>query len=267
MTGALTVTPRTGRTLAALFSGVVALIYLPILVMAVFSFSSGRFQTLPFREATTDWYARIAADDAYAEAAATSLILAFVVSIAATLIAFAAAYALANARIRGKQAILALLLSPLAVPLVLIGIGLRLYATTTGFPLGYPSVAIGQTIYVLPLAVLNLQTRIAQLPKSHEEAAWSLGATRLRGIIDVVLPSCAAALIATLILTFTFAFDEFAIAYFLTTFEITLPIKIWTTLVTGYDPTINALGTLVFGFSVLLGITAQLLLSRKGRAA
>jgi spermidine/putrescine transport system permease protein len=122
---------------------------------------------------------------------------------------------------------------------------------------------IGQVLYVLPLAVLNLRNRIAQIPKSHEEAAWALGASPLRAIADVVLPACRFALLATLILTFTFAFDEFVIAYFLTNFSITLPIKIWTTLVTGFDPTINALGTMVFLFSMTLGIAAQALFMRK----
>jgi spermidine/putrescine transport system permease protein len=124
---------------------------------------------------------------------------------------------------------------------------------------------VGQVLYVLPLAVLNLRNRIAQLPKSHEEAGWALGASRLRAIIDVILPACRASLIATFILCFTFAFDEFVIAYFLTNFSVTLPIKIWTTLVTGFDPTINALGTMVFAFSLILGVTAQWLLLRKDR--
>ena len=78
-----------------------------------------------------------------------------------------------------------------------------------------------------------------------------------------MLPACRVSLIATFLLCFTFAFDEFVIAYFLTNFSITLPIKIWTTLVTGFDPTINALGTMVFVFSLALGVTAQWLLMRK----
>ena len=73
-------------------------------------------------------------------------------------------------------------------------------------------------------------------------------------------------MIATLLLTFTFAFDEFVIAYFLTNFEITLPIKIWTTLVTGFDPVINAVGVAVFLFSMTLGLLAQAVFMRKETA-
>ena len=115
----------------------------------------------------------------------------------------------------------------------------------------------------MPLAILNLRNRIAQIPKSQEEAAWALGAGRTRSMLEIVLPNCKFALAATLILTFTFAFDEFVIAYFLTNFSITLPIKIWTSLVTGFDPAINAVGTMVFLFSMALGICSQLLLMKE----
>ena len=156
-----------------------------------------------------------------------------------------------------------LVLAPLAVPLILIGISLRLYFVSVGFEPSLGLVYAGQVLYVLPLAVLNLRNRIAQIPKSHEEAAWALGASRLRAIIEIVLPACKLAIVATLIITFTFAFDEFVIAYFLTNFSITLPIKIWTSLVTGFDPAINAAGAMVFSFSMILGIVAQVLFMRR----
>ena len=133
---------------------------------------------------------------------------------------------------------------------MLIGISLRLYFVSLGLKPSLWLVFVGQTLFVLPLAILNLRNRIAQIPRSHEEAAWALGASRLRAIVEIVLPSCRFAVVATLIVTFTFAFDEFVIAYFLTNFDITLPIKIWTTLVTGFDPTINAVGVCVFLFSM-----------------
>lgn len=251
------------RLLGLLFATAVAIIYLPIVVMAIFSFSSSRFQTLPFRDGTAEWYVRVFTDGQYSEGFLNSIFLASAVSVTATAIGFACAYSLVNARIPGKTLITLFVLAPLAVPLLLVGISLRLYFAKLGIQPSLWLVWIGQVLYVLPLAVLNLRNRIAQIPKSHEEAAWALGASPLRAIADVVLPACRFALLATLILTFTFAFDEFVIAYFLTNFSITLPIKIWTTLVTGFDPTINALGTMVFLFSMTLGIAAQALFMRK----
>jgi spermidine/putrescine transport system permease protein len=260
MTGALA-----SRALAALFWGTVAVIYLPIGIMAVFSFSAARYQILPIPEYTTEWYDRVFTDGQYTAGFVNSVLLAGSVSLVATLIGFACAYSLVNARFPGKAAFTFLILAPLAVPLLLVGIALRIWTTMLGLQPSLPLAGVGQVLYVLPLAVLNLRNRIAQLPKSHEEAAWALGASRLRAIVDVILPACRASLIATFILCFTFAFDEFVIAYFLTNFSVTLPIKIWTTLVTGFDPTINALGTMVFIFSLSLGVTAQWLLMRKVR--
>ena len=121
-------------------------------------------------------------------------------------------------------------------------------------------VTIGQSIFVMPLAILNLSNRMSQIPKNLEEAAWSLGSSRIQEVCLCQFFQLANFLIiATFILTFTFAFDEFIIAYFLNNFSITLPIKIWTSLVTGFDPAINAIGTLVFLTSLTLGLTAQLL--------
>ena len=242
---------------------VISIIYLPILVMAIFSFNSGKYQTMPFREATVAWYQQLLADSQYLEALANSLLLASLVSVTATAIAFAAAYALVNAEMPGKDLFTLFILAPLVVPLLLIGISLRLYFGALGIKPGLPLVFVGQVLFVLPLAVLNLRNRLAQLPRSHEEAARDLGASRLKAIVEVVIPACKFTLIATLLLTFTFAFDEFVIAYFLTNFEITLPIKIWTTLVTGFDPVINAVGVAVFLFSITLGLLAQAVFMRK----
>jgi len=250
-------------TFAGFFAFIAGIIYLPIMVMVVFSFNSGRYQVMPFRNFTLHWYERVFSDPQYLEGLTNSVTIAGLVSVTATVTAFACAYSLVNARFWGKSAVVLFVLAPLAVPLVLIGISLRLYFVSFGLEPSLELVYIGQTLFVLPLAVLNLRNRIAQIPKSHEEAAWALGASRLRAIVEIVLPSCRFALVATLIITFTFAFDEFVIAYFLTNFEITLPIKIWTTLVTGFDPTINAAGVCVFLFSMVLGVATQVLFMRR----
>ncbi len=255
--------PRGKGWLVVLFGAVAAVIYLPIIVMTVFSFNSGRYQVMPFREFTWEWYGRVFRDEQYLAGLANSIVIATAVSVSATAIGFFCAYSLVNARFRGKNLVTLFVLAPLAVPLILIGISLRLYFVSIGLEPSLGLAYAGQVLFVLPLAVLNLRNRIAQIPKSHEEAARALGASRLGAIADVVVPACRFAVAATLIVTFTFAFDEFVIAYFLTNFSITLPIKIWTSLVTGFDPAINAVGVLVFGFSMGMGIVAQALFMRR----
>ena len=252
--------------LGIVFTLAAVTIYTPIIVMAVFSFNSGRYQTLPFREPTLDWYIQLAADTSFIEGLLNSLMIATCAAFLATVIGFLAAYGFQKLRTPGIPVLIGLILAPLVVPLLLVGIGMRLQLTALGLQPSLLYVLFGQTVYVVPLAVLNLRARLTHVPSNLEEAATSLGASRLRAIIEIVAPACTSTLLATFLLTFTFAFDEFVIAYFLTNFQITLPIKIWTTLVTGFDPKINAVGTLVFLFSLLLGVTAQwVLLARQSR--
>lgn len=268
MTAQELIAPRPLRLVLALcFAFATAIIYLPIAVMAVFSFNSGRYQTLPFREPTLNWYVQLARDQSFLDGLVNSLVIASGAALLATFLGFLAAYGFHKARLPGKPVLLGLVLAPLVVPLILVGIGMRLQLSALGLQPSLWFVLFGQTVYVLPLAVLNIRARLAHVPASLEEAATSLGASQTRAILEIVAPACASTLLATLLLTFTFAFDEFVIAYFLTNFQITLPIKIWTTLVTGFDPKINAAGTVVFLFSLTLGVAAQcVLLVRQPRA-
>lgn len=261
------VSPLAARALSGLFALAVAVIYLPIIVMIVFSFNSSRYQTLPFREPTTKWYAQALADRSFADGLMNSLVIATGASILATVLGFLAAYALVRAQMPAKPLFAGLLLAPLVVPLVLIGIGMRLQITSMGIAPALWIVMLSQSVYVMPLAMVNLMARLRQVPPSLEDAARSLGASQWRAVASVVAPTCAPALAATLLITFTFAFDEFVIAYFLTNFDVTLPIAIWTTLVTGFDPTVNAVGTLVFAFSLTMGLMAQVILLSRLRSA
>ncbi len=246
-----------------LFFSVVFVIYLPIIVMIIFSFNSSKYQIMPFRNFTTEWYHRVLNDSQYLDGLLNSLMVSITVSLLATTLAFFCSYSLVNSNFQGKSFLNLFFLTPLVVPLILIGISLRFYLTAQGYEPSLYLVTIGQSIFVMPLAILNLSNRMSQIPKNLEEAAWSLGSSRIRSMFEIILPACKFSLIATFILTFTFAFDEFIIAYFLNNFSITLPIKIWTSLVTGFDPAINAIGTLVFLTSLTLGLTAQLLFMKK----
>ena len=83
------------------------------------------------------------------------------------------------------------------MPLILIGISLRFYLTSKGYEPSLFLVSIGQSIFVMPLAILNLSNRMSQIPKNLEEAAWSLGSSRIRSMFEIILPSCKFSLIAT----------------------------------------------------------------------
>lgn len=241
------------------------LLYLPLAVMVLFSVNRARFATFPFSAFSWRWYEQLLADPAWIAALVNSLMVGLAASFIATVLGFLCGYSLAVARFRGKDAFTLLVLAPLAVPLILLGVSIRVMMFALGLQPSLWFVLVGHVVYVLPLAVLLLRNRIARIPPSQEGAALDLGATRLQAIRLVVLPQCRTAIVATFLLTFTFAFDEFIIAYFLTTFELTLPLKIWVSLMTGFDPTVNAAGTLMLLASIAIGVTAQALSMRQDR--
>jgi len=114
--------------------------------------------------------------------------------------------------------------------------------------------------------MLIIRSRMAGLDVRYEEAGWDLGANRLRAIREIVLPLTAPGIVAAFLLTFTLSFDEFIIAWFVCGFQATLPVKIWELIRSGLNPTINAIGSVIFVCSMAMAVIAQFLIqSRKGR--
>lgn len=239
---------------------VLLVIYAPMALVLTFSLNSGRFLTFPLESFSLQWYRLLLADAAFIESLRNSLLLSASVSLIATGVGFLGAYALVRSHFRGKALLTQFSITPLAVPGILLGMALRVYCLRLGWQFSLVTAFLGHLLVALPLALLVLRARILQIPNTLEEAAWSLGARRWRSLVEVVLPLCLPGLIASLLLTFTVSFDEFIIAYLLTQFEITLPIQIWTTLITGFDPTVNAIGTIVFVLSLGVALMAQVLL-------
>ena len=156
--------------------------------MIIFSFNSGKYQTLPFREPTFEWYMNLIADRSFIESFFTSIVMASLASLAATSLGFLAAYAFSKAKVTLNSLFLVLILCPLVIPIILIGIGIRLQVVSIGIQPALWLVLIGQTLYVLPLAVVNLKNRIDKIPSSIEEAAISLGSSRLNSICLILVP-------------------------------------------------------------------------------
>lgn len=251
---------RIGSVLQVGMMACLGVLYLPLLMMVVFSFNSGRFQVLPFKALTWQWYQRLFTDPAFTTALTHSVVLGMAVSGVATGLGFMAAYSLIKSQFPGKESLASLLVTPIAVPGILLAVALRVYFFQLGWSFSLLTVFWGHLIVGIPLAILILRARLAQIPLSLEEAAWDLGARRLQSWSEVVLPLALPGLVASLLLNFTFSFDEFVMAYFLTQFDLTLPIKIWSNLITGFDPTINAIGTVILGLSLLFGLISQLFL-------
>lgn len=250
-------------SLFTIAGSVFLMLYLPIVTLIAFSFTASRFPFFPVRAWSTRWYEQLAQDELFFTALTNSLLVSGAAALTATVLGFLGAYALVRAQFPGKEAFSTLLVFPLAIPLLLLALGLRIYFVAVGIKFGLFAVFLGHLVYMIPLSVLVLRGRFARFPWSLEEAALDLGASRVRVVVEILLPWMMPAIVGSLLLTFTFSFDEFIIAWFLTTFDVTLPIKIWTDLLMTYNPKVNVIGTIVFLLSVSTALLAQWALRKR----
>lgn len=238
-------------------------LYVPILTLIAFSFTASRFPFYPIRQWSTRWYSELWNDPSFFAALANSLMVSGTAAITATALGFLGSYALVRGRFPGRALIASFMILPIGVPLVLLALSLRIYFVSIGVSFGLFAIFLGHLVYMLPLSVLIMRGRMLSFPWSLEEAAHDLGASRLRIIVEIVLPWMWPAIIASVLLNFTFSFDEFIIAWFLMGFDQTLPIKIWVDLLMTYNPTVNVIGTFVFIISLTLAFLAQLAIRRR----
>ena len=166
----------------------------------------------------------------------------------------------ASALLRG------LITLPLTVSYLIIGMGLLVVFTWAGLPKSLVAAGIGHVVINLPLCFAIIYSQMGDNQANIEKAARDLGAGELQVLALVTAPMLWPALFASFFLSMTFSWDEFVIAFLLTRFETTLPVEIWNLLRAGLNPKTNAVGSLVFGVSIILAIIFELVTFRK-RAA
>jgi spermidine/putrescine transport system permease protein len=247
---------------------VFAFIMAPIATSFIVSFNFDRFPTLPLGAFSLRWYQDIAQDPMLPPAFRNTIIVGFTVSVIATTLGFAAAYTDYRYRFAGKQVYLALALLPPTIPVVILGLAMLIFLTKIGLFGTLKAIIISHIVVCLPFAMALIRLRLSQMDQSLEAAAWNLGATEWRAMRDVILPFTLPAILAALFITMAVSFDEYAIAWFVSGFQETLPVRILAMFQGQVSPRINAIGSIVFTITMTLVILAQviLLLRRPARA-
>lgn len=260
---------KAGRATGLLLGAYVALVFLfvfaPILASFIFSFNSDRFPTIPLGHFTLHWYETIFSDPDVWEAARVSVIVALSTSLIATLIGFCTAYTDYRFRFFGKGPYLALALLPPTIPLVIMGLAMLALLSRLGMSGEIYSVIIAHVVLCTPFAMAVIRLRLAQIDPSLEAAAWNLGASEWRAMGEVILPFCRPAIISAALLTMAVSFDEFAVAWFVSGLNKTIPVVILEILQGNVDPQINAIGTFVFLTSMSLVVVAQIVFMTRAR--
>ncbi|KIT17108.1 ABC transporter permease [Jannaschia aquimarina] len=249
-------------------AAILAFLYLPIAVLVLFSFNSGRLLSWPIQGFTLDWYRKLASNEQLIEAAWNSLYVATCSTALTLIIGVPAALALDRLSFPGKGLFRKLVLLPIALPGIITGISMLTLFRLMGANLSLTTVIIGHATALLAVVVTQVYARLQRLPRSYEEASADLGASGLQTFFFVTLPNIRTAVIGSGLLSFTLSFDEIPVTFFLTGRDNTLPMYIWSTMRRGLTPEINAVGALIVLASAVLVVLSVLLLRDKpgGRA-
>lgn len=235
-----------------------ALLYLPILILVIYSFNASRLVTV-WGGWSLRWYHEFFNDRAMIEASWMSLRVAVASATIATLIGTLAAVALARGeRFRGRTLFSGMLYAPLVMPEVITGLSLLLLFVALNAERGFWTVTIAHTTLTMCFVAVVVQSRLGSLDRSLEEAAMDLGCAPVRAFLSVTLPLIAPAIVAGWMLAFTLSLDDLVIASFTTgPGSATLPIRIYSEVRLGVKPEINAICALVIALIAVVIVIAS----------
>jgi spermidine/putrescine transport system permease protein len=261
-------------------------LYIPIGIIVLFSFNAGRHAS-DFHGFSIKWYGTVLANPFAMEALTTSLVVALTTAILASVFGTMAALALQKVYGRLRAIYDAAIYIAIMIPGIVLGIA-TLIALVTAFKflnpvlqglwpqglgeaprlnMGYVSLIAAHTLFTMALVIVIVRARISGMDRTLIEASADLYATPWRTFWQVTLPQIFPAILAGFLLSFTFSFDDFIIAFFVAGSETTLPIYVFASIRRGVTPEINAIGTMVLAVSLTLLVVAQFLLrARVGRA-
>jgi putrescine transport system permease protein len=240
---------------------VLAFLYLPILLLVVYSFNASRLVTV-WGGFSTQWYRGLTANTPLMEAAWTSVRIAGLSATVATILGTMAAVALARRRrFAGRTGLAAMIYAVLVMPEIILGLSLLLFFVAAGMARGFWTVTIAHTTFTLCFVAVIVGSRLRGVDRSLEEAALDLGATPLAGFFLVTLPIIAPAVASGWILAFTLSLDDLVIASFTTgPGATTLPMRIYSQVRLGVTPEINAISTILVALVTVAVIIASLAL-------
>jgi len=255
------------RTLSALYAlAVYGFIFLPVVVLMLFSLQSTSFPIPPFTGPSLRWYEAVLADARLTSALGNSVLVALVSSLIAAVLGFLGAWGFARFTLPKAALLRGLITLPLTVSYLIIGMGLLVLFNAIGVAKTLFAAGIGHVVINLPLCFAIIYSQMGDHQINIERAARDLGAPEWKVLALITVPVMWPALFASFFLSMTFSWDEFVISFLLTRFDTTLPVEIWNLLRSGLNPKTNAVGSLVFSVSIVLAILLELLLFRRRRA-
>jgi putative spermidine/putrescine transport system permease protein len=191
-----------------------ALIYLPLIVLAIYAFNASRSQVWPPASLSLHWFAEAATNGDVLNALLTSIAAAAGATAIALILGTAAALAVQRYSFFGREVISFLVILPIALPGVVTGIALAATFKTIGIRFGLPTIIVGHATFCVVIAYNNVLARLRRLPRSAEEASADLGADTWQTFRRITLPMVRTALLSGALLAFALSFDEVIVTNF-----------------------------------------------------
>ncbi len=237
---------------AALFG--YAFLYVPLGIVVIYSFNDSRLNA-EWVGFTLDWYRKLFANEEMLRAAGNSLLIGCVASFVSTILGTMAGVAMHRYRLRVLPV---LVLTPIAIPEILMGVSLLIFFVMFGFPLGLFSVMIAHIAFCIGFVAIVVRSRLAGMDESLTEAARDCGATPWQAFRYVTLPLIMPGVIAGALMAFTLSIDDFVITFFTAgAGTTTLPLQIYSMIKIAVTPEVNAVSTLLMLLTLLLIVIAS----------
>jgi putrescine transport system permease protein len=240
-----------------------AFLYLPIVLLIIYSFNESRLVTV-WSGFSTKWYVEMLSNQGLMDAAWVTIRVALVSATVATVLGTMAAFSLTRfTRFRGRTLFTGMVYAPLVMPEVITGLSLLLLFVSIDFARGFWTVTLAHITFSLCFVAVVVQSRLVSFDRSLEEAAMDLGCPPFQAFMKVTLPVIMPAVISGWMLAFTLSLDDLVIASFASgPGATTLPMKIYSQVRLGVTPEINAVCTVLIGI-VTTGVLVAAVVNKR----
>lgn len=248
---------------------VLAFLYLPILVLIIFSFNASKSRSV-FTGFTLDWYQKLFHNELIMTSLGNTIIIAVVASVVSTILGTVAAIGISKLRKGPKAVVMQVTNIPIMNPEIVTGVSLMLlfvfFAARMNLEFGFTTLIIAHITFDVPYVVLNVMPKFRQMDANLYEAAQDLGCGPVRSFFKAVLPEIMPGVISGFLMAFTFSLDDFVVSYFTSgSTAQTLPITIYAMTRRKVSPEINALSTIIFAVVLVVLVVKNLIERRSAK--
>lgn len=238
----------------------------PILAIVPLSFNSGSFLTYPLDGLSLRWYDAFLASGQWMRALKNSFVIGLSAAALATVLGTLAALGLTRADFRGKGLVMAILLSPMIVPVVIVAVGFYFFFAPLGLTASYTGLILAHTALGTPFVVITVAATLKGFDDNLARASASLGAAPVTTFFRVILPLIAPGVFSGALFAFATSFDEVVVVLLVAGPEQrTLPREMFSGLRENISPTITAVATIMILVSVLMLALLEALRRRNER--